>query len=684
MAAEDEGAKQAPDAGQEPPEDSGAASEPGPSPRARKRDPRKTGARPSTDKLADDDLSAQDRRRQIAELRKARAFAAGAGDAVGGDKHVYYYADGSTRRWLISPAPHSRRDYLRERFVPCPARDQLVGLLRSEHVVFLRGHPRSGRKTAAFAALDLMNGLRVCEISADLKPGDLQRGDVVPGDGYVYDASEAPWAARLTGPALFGCRDVLKQANARLIVLVPPDSRPDSDSVRECLVDHEPVDPCDVLKAHLRADLPGVDIATILAEITECPADVPEAAELAWDLAEEMRTAQPGTCPADIVGKVLRRRPERYRHQAREVLRQAMSGKGSDADLGRRAFIIAWAVLDGLPAVRICQSAQLLAQLLFEVEKAKDDALLGLLPFGEILDGWLSHALEDPRAHGAEIDRQLRYRKGFAAAILKAVWLDYVVAHEPVLVWLELLAADLDWRARLRAASALAQLAVYDFDFIAQHCFAVWSSQKVPALHDATAWALEEVIRQSPQHAERVRGLAEEWSAPEKSIYQHSAAARLLGAVLGALDPQSSIRRLRRIAQQHPQQLSQRVASSVVDIFTYGPKFESLVIAQVSDWARSPQPGMRRLAALTLAELARLDYGDAVPPLMAAFDRAPGQVTELWLGVLCGGMCGPEPWKALLGWSKRGIDLTGLRTRLAREPRLRDPTDFYLGKIGAA
>ena len=658
-------------------------------PEAMPKDKRKAGRKDSADengeKWADDDLSADDRRRQFGELRRVRAFTAGAGDAVGGDKigrqYVYFHASGSSQRWLVSDDPDAGRDRLRDRYVPSPARDQLARKLVTEHVVILSGHQRTGRKATALAALDRYAVVRVCEISSDHPPSELRSSDVTPGDGYIYDASEAQWAKRLTGPKVLACRDILEQAQAKLIVLVTPGCEPDSDSVRECLVNHAAVDPREILERRLRVELPELDFQAILAEVTEWPRNAQDATDLARDLVAGMRARQvAGAEISDVIGKIMRQRPEHYRRQAREVLRQA-TGENADRDLGRRAFLIAWAVLDGLPAVRICRSAQDLAVLLFEVEKEKDDAQLGLLPFGQILDGWLEHARESPLTYAEEVDRQLHYREGFGAAVLKAVWLDYVVAHEALLSWLERLAVDRDWLVRIMAARALAQLAVYDFDFIVQRCFIRWSAGNVGALHDATAWALEEVLRRSPQHFERIFKLAETWAGSDReSIFRQAAAARLLGSALGVWDPHRSLRLLRRIAQRHPKTLRDHVVPSIVDIFTFGEDRELPVIEQLSDWSRSPNPGMRRLAALCLADLARLDYTDP-PPLMATFGRAPALVTELWRSVLSSGMHGPEPWEALRGWSKRGVDVSDLRFRLTQERSLQAPMDFYLSKV---
>lgn len=681
MASDDDGVQLPPSQGPEQPEPRQPEPETGDH-----KDPRgaKDSKDPREDTWARDDLSPEDRRRQVTERLKTRAATFGPGSAAfGRDQNQYFgdyhfYQSGKGHHWRTSAYDETARQRLRDRFVRPPFQDELDELVGTSSIVVLTGDRAAGRRAAALMALD-----QCCDQLNDAgwesAPGDLGQEDIAHRNGYVWDASDASWAEKLTGPDVFGCRRALERAEARLILLVTRDSHLDA-AVRECAAQHRPADALEILRRFLRALLPDTELVDrVMSKISSAPGDPQRASELAHSLEAGISAALRDNADIDqAITDVLRRRQD-YRVDARDVLRQK-DGMPADKDLGRRAFMIAWAVLDGFSAAQICRAARELAERLFKIEARGRNARLSLLPFGDILDEWLRHAREDPPAYAEETDRRLQYRDGFAEAVLKAVWFDYVVAHKALLRWLKDLALDRDALVRVKAAKTLGQLAVYDFDYIVRHCFLRWSAGNQQALHDAAAWALEEVIRKSPAHTKRIFTLAEDW-AKTGDLYRQSAAVRLVGAALGAQDPRRSLRLIRRVALRHPRNLDMSCAWSLVDMFVMGAEWP--VIEQVSEWAHSPRPELRSLAARCLVELAYIDE-NGQPLLLAAFGRWPDQVTELWRRVLVSRVAGQEPWDVLRRWSRRRVDFTMLRVRLEAEDRLRGPMNFYLPKVASA
>jgi hypothetical protein len=604
-------------------------------------------------------------RRQWEMLRDIAVTSLDGGTAAGRDinaTYVTFHAPGTDHAWHRHTLTEQMRHELIARFAGTPARARLIELLAAEPVAVLRGRAATGRRTTALAAL-AQHTKSLAVIDGSRTPAKLQPQDIEPRHGYVYDASDAGWARHLTEPALLGCKEKFAAANACLVVLVSPDA--DIAAVRHHVVEHEPPDVRDVLARHLSDLLPDIDPIAIIEQLPADPHDPADAAGLAADLAKRLPQGIP-------VEEVCRSRPNSLSHDVRQRLRQ----ETGDKDLGWRAFMIAWAVLDQLSTVEICQAAQALTELLFAEESRHKDAKLGLLPFGAILDQWLGHTRHDPPEYADEMDRRLTSRPGFAHAVLDVVWFDYVVAHRPLLSWLTALATNPDARVRLKAARAIGRLATHDFDYFDRHCFGPWSHAEARGLRQATARALETVIWERPHTQDLVLEGAARW-AKSKDLRAQSTAARLYGTVLGTREPIKAMHELRRIASRSARHLGPTVRFSVVEIFALGARAE--VVEQLIDWTDSPFSAVRELAARCLAELAQLHAPEG-PPLLAQYEEAPGPVVELWRSILLSPTCGPEPWKALRTWAKTGVDFTSLREHLEDEPEIRKRLRFHIDR----
>ncbi|HEX6469314.1 MAG TPA: hypothetical protein VF069_09480 [Streptosporangiaceae bacterium] len=616
-------------------------------------------------------------RRELERVRRIKVASLGPGDAFAGDKYIYNLRPpGTDDLWPVHKLTEAKQRELVDRFAGTPSRKRLIDLLGTEYVAVLQGRASTGRRTAALGAL-AHSSKTVAVIEGTHAPAALRPDDIEPRHGYVYDATEADWAGRLTEPALLGCQDMLARCDARLVVLVSPQA--DITAVVDRVVFHQPPSVMEVLYQHLRHALPDHKTDDIVRQVSldlRLPAD---AARLAKALADGLAR---GLSVQDICAS----QPDPLRDEVRGLLRQ----EDRHQDLARRAFMIAWAVLDGVSAVDICRAAQALAESLFAEEARHKDQQLGLLPFGADLDQWLDYARHEPHDYASGLDRRLTSRPGFPHAVLDVVWFDYVVAHRPFLRWLEGLATGHDPVIRMKAARAVGRLAAHDLDYIDRSCFTPWSRDWSPALRQATAWAIEQVVWDRPQALGRMLERAVGW-AKSDDLPEQSTAARLFGTLLGARDPARAMRGLRRIAATSGTEgLAPIVTRSVVEIFDWGvrahvrgtPHVAGLevqfrVVEELKDWTMSPFPVVRHLAAECLAELARLDAPER-PPLLALCDAEPEPVTELWRRVLTSRTCGQEPWRALVAWSTNGLDFVSLRQRLEQEPEVRKKLRFYL------
>src|SRR5438067_13912905 len=100
----------------------------------------------------------------------------------------------------------------------------------------------------------------------------------------------------------------------------------------------------EILRGFLRTSVPEQALAeSILDKITVTPSSPQRASELVSDLQREIsRARRDGADVNEAIAHVVRRYQDSYRLDAREVLRQK-KGVPADEDLGRRAFMIAWA-----------------------------------------------------------------------------------------------------------------------------------------------------------------------------------------------------------------------------------------------------------------------------------------------------------------------------------------------------
>ncbi|WP_412518427.1 hypothetical protein K8Z49_10510 [Actinomadura madurae] len=626
--------------------------------------------------LPEQDRSPSELRRlqeQVRELRRmfndqfrppntAHGGDAFGGDKVTGDKHIHM-AEGKDS-WQLAPVPPERRDDIRLRFAGTASKEALVHRLDNEPVAVLQGLPGTGRTTTALAALaHRCHELRM--IRSTEPPTLLDKGKLSPGHGYLYKASGQSWAKRLTEVDLLGCRDMLKELDARMVIVVGQDS--DTSEVSELVTDHQRPDPCDVLARQLGHRLAGGphDPTEVLGRIPAEPTSPRDARELAVRLAAALRS---GGSVEDVCSD----RPDPWRHEARAVLHQ----EDDQRDLGRRAFVIAGAVLDGQPTVQVCRAAYDLAGRLFEVEKQKEDAKLGMLPFAAMLDDWLQHAREQRPHIVQEVDRRLSFRAKFAPAVLDALWLDYVVAHQALLDWLSRLARDNDPLVRLKAAQTVGRFAAYDFDFVYEHCIAGWAASRFEALHMAAAWALEAVVAECPQRHDRVAGLLRTWlqQARPEEIARQSTAVRLLGTLLGEQAAGQAMEALKSIARRHPDALNPAIRDTVVELYASGST--RVVLSHLLSWARSDSRELGRLVAACLTKVAQLTHGGR-PRILAHYEEDPALVGELWRQVLLSQYCGQDPWNALRGWAKDGTRFDALRDDLHAEPGLRPRMRFY-------
>jgi hypothetical protein len=440
------------------------------------------------------------------------------GDIAGRDIYNYYGFAAEGQEQARGPVSVSVLAQIARVHVPTDTDATLRARYDSDRVVILRGRLESGRRSSAVTVLDALTGadreqslVNVVEAASGL--GGLA-GRLVEGHGHLLDASTGDWLEKISEAQLGEISAALEEKRAYLIVLAVVGASPPPHVT---LVDHEPPDPARVIRSHLAADLaPGAEVTqadftaaeALLRDALDASAEArqweqelttrspqgtvaapAEAAHLAMAIAEWAGQRDTGGPSAPRIGHY---RNLRLYGQARALLSR---GDRSDSPL-RQAYVIATAALDGMPVSEVADQARQLAVLL---DKAEGGARKRRV-FAETLTHWLGHA--DMAAAVTEADRpgmdvavvRLPSRK-LARTIIEVVWSDYDAAREPVRNWLAQICEEhQDARVRVRAAQALAFIAIRDYPYVKSKVLDPWSESDRVIEHQAAAWLLEAAV----------------------------------------------------------------------------------------------------------------------------------------------------------------------------------------------
>lgn len=598
------------------------------------------------------------------------------GDAVRGAK-VENHGNGSVTTNIFSghPPPGARHEYganvqpLLAHYVAPTTHAALKSALSERHLVVVRGRPGTGRKLCAFAVLDELAD-SVGEITGRHGLQCVEVESLKDRHGYVMDATYAPWAGRLDFITYQRLEARLKEHGCRLVVLVGLHTivDPEVDAVP-----YEPAEPKDVLHGHLAGDR----AAAYAAELTD--ADLPARPRLLAGIARTLYTSSETEPPA---ARRLRWLTEAVR--SRFIKPEEMTGKDW---AGYRSFLIAWAVLDLVPAATVCAEAASLVQAVHATENPEksmrrgplDEQLGRWLDFVSEIDGAEDHILaSDPHKQRLALRQPV-----LSLAVLDVTWREYTVARGPLLRWLNELISSRDVDVRYRCARAFGRFAAHDFDYVYKEYLSEWSMSPYVAHHRALAWALEAALDGNPDLRKKIGDLLYDWS--RGSIERKSAAIRVYGTQIGVDDVDRALRTFKRITEQHEGTLRDEIPHVVGDLFQSGARAE--VIDALTGWARSTVPALRRTAALSVVDLARraTAIGSNLPDLLRFCDGSLARadaVAELWRAVLTSQAGGQQPWERLRAWQRKHASspaLLALISRLETDAVLGPRIRFNLG-----
>ncbi|MFE1078179.1 hypothetical protein GTW20_05980 [Nocardiopsis alba] len=413
---------------------------------------------------------------------------------------------------------------IRRRYAPTGGEARISELLRERHVVVLRARAQSGRRTTALYCLDdqLRSALSEQSYRVDiLSPGEDLASvsrylkDSERGPCFLLDATGHAWPRTVTDTEFRTAFGSFSASNRRLVVLV--DEPAPSRHLSAVLIDHEPPATRELLLAHLtdlvasRYAAPREHAERLLSEaeaadrgrFAPSPAaswmaamSCPEEAALLATTIDRWDRGESGTSLGEAAGA---RRRFWLDRRARELLAPT-DPKRSPSD---QAYVLAGAVLSGMPGAVISWAAERLVRILRGDSSATEDATSF---FTEPVERRLRHMSIRETSEGTSVLELAQPELG--DALLHVTWHEYSRTQQPLLDWLALLCESEEHGLSvvLSAAQALAQIAGYVPDMVLERTVDVWSdwnrADSPQQCVWAAAWLMEKLVFNQSPHPE--------------------------------------------------------------------------------------------------------------------------------------------------------------------------------------
>jgi len=596
------------------------------------------------------------------------------GDRVHGDKIVVQVASGE-RDVVMRALSATTVETVRHAFQAPPRWDDVLADAWQRRSVVLRG-PGGAGKTAAGVRLLIAAQVKtwflldsVAELSrlTDLR----QLGS---GAGLLLD--RPPDLDELSGTLLQGLEELLRRADARLVLIAGPEAELGRGAAEYVRRIDRPGALDAVLEAHLahllgeleaERALAAAGVGDLARELLDDSTACRDAARLAEVLAHEHKA---GAIDTDRV----RTRMDRAGGETPE---EWFEGLG---DTVLRTQAAALAVLGGLPQ----EDVALAATLLLEWFRSERGILTPSVDQGSVP---LRH---DPFAQSRRLlAEKLRARTvgsvirgdfgwlpctvaeyrdpAYPPRIIRHVWSEYRIQRE-LIGWLAELVDSPTQQVRSFAGTALGLIATEAFEYIASQVFAGW------ALDEDNGWQRREAIgyalrvcARDPALRGGVRTLVGGWYLSGSWQYQ-AAAARAYGLCLGGTDLTAAVAALTRLGTVDHIQVAIAIGDSFADLLEEDLAAHALVVlravAEMAHTAESRACG--HLVFLILAD-SLVSEEPAAPGValrgcptllrLAATDALDGELRRLlgylWAEVIGGELFGEEAESVLQNWAAR-------------------------------
>jgi hypothetical protein len=549
-------------------------------------------------------------------------------------------------------------------YEPTGQEDELRKRLDQRRTVCLTGEPGTGRLTSACRALlDRFRTDQVRELlpppGRDVKEAVHEITGLTPGRGYlirIYDEDPAPIISRLHA--------IIEAAKCELILI--RDSPGRMTATGDAEIRHARPSARGVFKAHLHrlrhtAKGPPTAYEHMVGEggvaLPSRPRDVVALAMLAVD--------HPPDGAKEELNKQNQLRLQETAAGILDVRRPVPTPARRRLPQHRRAFRLAFALLDGEPISRVFDATGMLLSCL-DKESGWDD--LGRTALEHSVVGLLG---DDLAAHWRSDDERplARVERGLPKAMLHVVWHEFDHTRPALVSWLNLLVEADQEVFRNAAVRAAVTLSLVDFDEVFRMLVDPWSGSAKPRVQRSAARAIV-ILSSAKQVNQRVYRTVDSWVWGAANRRRETAAwAYASGLQQG--DPRWSLLHLGRIAQDPMQRGRLTVAEGIGQLAT--PALYGLIVSTLADWIRQDAPARlaTRHAARSLLRIAQIpgaEHWSSTPALLCSL--AEGEVSSrdlsvLWYAALLGASTQCKAWPVLLSWLEHAHSNADLRKPVA-------------------
>lgn len=547
----------------------------------------------------------------VSDYRRIGVYAEGnvrARDVTGRDKTASDDSKGRqpVRTVSVVAIARAERDKLSRVEVRAGEHERAGAILERERLAILRGPVGIGKGTAGLSLLGFDH--EVLSVDPSVTARDLadfkQRFPYGKGRRYLVEGLQPATAAQLSR---FVIRKTLQQLSWRgsYLVMTVDDRTPLHPDLASYVVRWtDRPDIAVVLRRHLGYYLPADKAVAVEATLdlpALCAGMTDRGLGSVDEIAQAIATAYARSRPLDSLLDGLG-------FGARERAAEWFSTSRSPRDLG---LLLAITVLGGCPYSTVTSHAKRLEKLIAERSLMSHSArrLDPLQARSQRVRE--SMAVLEPgfvdTEYGQSPANLVRLEsRWLVQAVLGAVWREYNIVADALVVWLREVGDDPDPGVRLRAAAAVGWLSQYEFATLRERVLMPWARGSSRA-----AWAAADALGQAAwldAAAPMALGLLSVWASQEADYDLWWTAAVACGGETGVRYVAIAMDQLRGIAGRDDDRASPVVAQSVVRLVASGgrfaPEIAAYVLAHLANWLDDTRPAAHT-AQRAFAELMR-------------------------------------------------------------------------------
>lgn len=199
--------------------------------------------------------------------------------------------------------------------------------------------------------------------------------------------------------------------------------------------------------------------------------------------------------------------------------------------------------------------------------------------------------------------------EGYARRVLDWVWREHVHLHDPLTAWLDALSHHPVRQVRTRVGAAAGLLGTHGFDQVRRTMLLQWTD--TPRQREAVVSALR-VLSGESEFAGHARRLALDWGTHSRHLGRQLTAVQAWGSGIGAETPMLALDALADCVETLPQphtvdpllrkffgggSLARAVVVNLLQLSTQGEAHAAAVLERIAEWSTAEDPRLRAVAA---------------------------------------------------------------------------------------